>query len=759
MAMAAASTSTMSSGAYSSNSEHLRDELHRVEGLVRAHLLRFKDACPEDQRERYWHIPDAQLDRIATDEAQSVAARFATTPAIDEILRWVDARRGAIDAAVAATGAGPDLRVARLVREFGLTAAERDGLLLAALPALHSTYRRWYGVLQADPARAYATVAFLAELLARRAEDLDDAQAVFGPRERLARNRLITLLTEDEPFGARTVVADERVVQFLNGRDLLDARLSGVARWHPGRTALRDLPLPGDVANRLELLPSLRALDRPAASRLRLEFLGPDPGLAERACAAVAAGFDQGLLVVDVQRALASGVAWPIVVDAALREARLVPAMTLVTHVSMLMEEGDAGGRLAYLLERLADHPHPAALEAGAPAVEDSRTAADWLSFRLPAPTVAMRERLWSVQLAQERQLPEPRTIVRDLASAFQLTDSQIRDAAQAARALARRRDPFAPSLGADDLFVACRRLSATRLVAFAQRIEPRTRLTLEHDVVLPPANKRALAELQGRIRNHLRVHGAMGLGPHLRLGRGVTAMFVGGSGTGKTIAAEVLASEQQVDLYRVDLAALTSKWVGETEKNLSKVFADAERANCMLFFDEADSMFGRRGEVREARDRWANLEVNYLLQRIEDYSGVVILATNLRQNIDDAFQRRIHVVVEFPVPDAASRRLFWARLLPGEAHLDVTPADLDDIALRFELTGGNIRNVVLDACFRALDAGSTSVSLRHLIASIAREYQKTARPVTQGDFGRYYDWAMRDVVAPPDLNAAAMEG
>jgi SpoVK/Ycf46/Vps4 family AAA+-type ATPase len=195
---------------------------------------------------------------------------------------------------------------------------------------------------------------------------------------------------------------------------------------------------------------------------------------------------------------------------------------------------------------------------------------------------------------------------------------------------------------------------------------------------------------------------------------------------------------------------------VGETEKNLSRVFADAERANCMLFFDEADSMFGRRGEVREARDRYANLEVNYLLQRIEDYSGVVILATNLRQNIDEAFQRRLHMIVEFPVPDPASRRLLWTRLLPGRPHLDVQPRDLDDLALRFELTGGNIRNVVLDACFRALEAGATSVTLRHLVAGIAREYQKTARPVTQGDFGDYYDWAMSDVVAPSGDGVAA---
>ena len=535
-------------------------------------------------------------------------------------------------------------------------------------------------------------------------------------------------------------------------------RWSAAARWQPERPALRDLPLPPDVANRLELLPALRALDGRHTSRLRLEFLGPDPGLAEQACAAVAGGLGQALLVVDVRRAPAAATPWPVLVDTALREARLVPAVTLFAHASLLTEDGEAGTRMASLLERVADHPHPIAIEAGAPAVEDSRTAAEWLSFRLPAPTIAMRQRLWTGQLAPERHLADRATLASDLATAFQLTGSQVRDAAHAARALARRRDPFAPELQPDDLFAACRLLSATRLVAFAQRTEPRTTLTLERDVVLPPANMRALAELQARIRNHARVHGAMGLGPHLRLGRGVTALFVGGSGTGKTIAAEVLASQQQVDLYRVDLAALTSKWVGETEKNLSRVFADAERANCMLFFDEADSMFGRRGEVREARDRWANLEVNYLLQRIEDYSGVVILATNLRQNIDDAFQRRLHVIVEFPVPDAASRRLLWSRLLPAAAHLDLPPGALDDIALRFELTGGNIRNVVLDSCFRALEAGTTTVTVRHLVASIAREYQKTARPVTHGDFGHYYDWAMRDVVAPAG-DALAAEG
>jgi SpoVK/Ycf46/Vps4 family AAA+-type ATPase len=269
-------------------------------------------------------------------------------------------------------------------------------------------------------------------------------------------------------------------------------------------------------------------------------------------------------------------------------------------------------------------------------------------------------------------------------------------------------------------------------------------------DLVLPPANRAQLRELQTRIKNHGRVYATMGLSDRHRLGRGVTALFVGGSGTGKTMAAEVLASEQQVDLYRVDLAALVSKWVGETEKNLSRIFSDAEQANCMLFFDEADALFGQRGAVKEARDRWANLEVNYLLQRIEEYSGVVILATNLRQNIDEAFQRRIHELVEFPMPDRTLRREIWRRLLPDHAHASIEERDLEELASRFDLSGGSIRNVTLAACYRAMGEVDQRLTIRHLVASAAREYQKAMRPVTVGEFGiEFHAWAMDDVIAP----------
>src|SRR5262249_54793120 len=207
---------------------------------------------------------------------------------------------------------------------------------------------------------------------------------------------------------------------------------------------------------------------------------------------------------------------------------------------------------------------------------------------------------------------------------------------------------------------------------------------------------------------------------------------------------------EQGVDLYKVDLSAVVSKWVGETEKNLSRVFAEAEDTNAMIFFDEADALFGKRGEVKEAQDRWANMETNYLLQRVEEYAGVVILPSNLRQNIDEAFVRRIHVIVEFPFPDAAARARILATLFPRSVGKP-RPDELAMLAERFPLAGGGLKNVVLDATFRAIAEGregSPGVGGRHLRAAMAREYQKGGKPITKGEFGTdFHRWVEEDIL------------
>jgi SpoVK/Ycf46/Vps4 family AAA+-type ATPase len=270
----------------------------------------------------------------------------------------------------------------------------------------------------------------------------------------------------------------------------------------------------------------------------------------------------------------------------------------------------------------------------------------------------------------------------------------------------------------------------------FGRRIEPRLGLSFA-DLVLPTPNQRQLQELRTRIRSISQV-AAAGFEARMTLGKGLIGLFTGSSGTGKTMAAELLAREQGVDLFKVDLSSVVSKWVGETEKNLASVFAEAEAANAIIFFDEADALFGKRGEVRQSQDRWANMEINYLLQRVEEYAGVVILATNLRQNIDEAFLRRIHVIVEFPAPDSAARLRILQGLFPpgikrpGDAELSI-------VAEQFRISGGSLKNIVLDAAFRAFDeagSGAPSIELRHLIVATGREYQKLGRPMTRSEFG-----------------------
>jgi SpoVK/Ycf46/Vps4 family AAA+-type ATPase len=262
-------------------------------------------------------------------------------------------------------------------------------------------------------------------------------------------------------------------------------------------------------------------------------------------------------------------------------------------------------------------------------------------------------------------------------------------------------------------------------------------------------ANRRQIEELRARIRQRGQVYSGLGFERRLSLGKGLIVLFSRSFGTGKTMTAELLAREQDVDMYKVDLASIVSKWVGETEKNLNQLFAEAEDANAIIFFDEADALFGERGEVKGAQDRWANLEVNFLLQPVEEYSGVVILATNLGQNIDEAFVRRVHVMVEFPSPDAEARFRTWRGMFPAGV-LPPPDEDIRGLATQVKLPGGSIRNIVVDAAFRApvVSSGECKIELRHLVLATAREYQKLGKPITKGGFGETsYPWVAEEIL------------
>jgi SpoVK/Ycf46/Vps4 family AAA+-type ATPase len=273
---------------------------------------------------------------------------------------------------------------------------------------------------------------------------------------------------------------------------------------------------------------------------------------------------------------------------------------------------------------------------------------------------------------------------------------------------------------------------NASGLERLARRIHPR--VTWD-DLVLPAATVEHLREIADRAAHRDLVHEEWRMGGG-KGSQGVTALFVGESGTGKTMGAEVLAHELGLDLYAIDLATVVDKYVGETEKNLDRVFEAAGHVNCVLFFDEADALFGKRSDVQDAHDRYANVETAYLLQRMETFEGIAILATNLRANIDDAFTRRLDAMVDFPVPEEEHRRELWERCL-GPRAPRAEDLDLDFLAHSFELSGGNIRNVTLAAAFLAAAEGRP-ISMADLIRGTGREYRKLGRLVSESEFGSH---------------------
>jgi SpoVK/Ycf46/Vps4 family AAA+-type ATPase len=358
--------------------------------------------------------------------------------------------------------------------------------------------------------------------------------------------------------------------------------------------------------------------------------------------------------------------------------------------------------------------------------------------FELPKPDYDQRLALWQQHLAA---LPQSADLsFSAVASKFTLTDGQINAAAQQVAAALKTRPPDEQLVTGDDLHQAARWCSNQALRELARKIEPKHSWS---DAILSPLCARQLHEMYLSVKHRHVVYSQWGFDDKLAYGKGVTALFYGPSGTGKTMVAGILARELGLDLYQIDLSTVVSKYIGETEQNLSRIFHAAEASNAILFFDEADALFGKRSEVKDARDRYANIEVAYLLQKMEEYDGIAILATNLHGNMDEAFARRLHHTVEFKQPDVRMREQLWRGVFPAQTPLS-PQLDFTFLARQFDLSGGNIRNAALSAAFLAADADQP-VSMEMIVTAIARELQKMGKLSTRDVFQHYYAALQQD--------------
>jgi hypothetical protein len=591
---------------------------------------------------------------------------------------------------------------------YGLSSDECDTLLIALAPEIDTRYERIYAYLHDDVSRRRPSVGLVLNLLSLSAADKLEKRSLFSASSPLVANRLIRLAA-DEPMPRREIVLDAGIVALLLGEPALESTLARFVR-------LVQAPEAGQPAD-----PGLVKLARRAAARgrpLLLYFRGTDEDEKRAAATALACELGAPLLIADVGRAARHIRDLEEWLHDLARAAFLRRAVVYLGALDAVPDESTREIALGAL-----EAFRGVVIVSGAQELRISRERArGMVTVPFEAPAWEERWRLWEAALG-ERGLQADGEALHALSECFLFSRSQIEDAAETAAHLA---DYRGEPRGVERVFEACRMSSGHDLGTLTRRVKPMHRWS---DLVLPEETVEQLHEICRRVTRRHQVQEEWGFSRKLSGGKGVNALFHGHSGTGKTMAAEVVAGELRLDLYKIDLAGVVSKYIGETEKNLDRIFRAAETANAILLFDEADALFGKRSEVRDSHDRYANLEISYLLQKMEQYEGVSILATNLRQNLDDAFLRRLAFTVAFPFPDEGGRRRIWAGIWPAETPLALD-VDADWLGSRFLLSGGNIRNAALAAAYLAADDGS-DVTLSHVLRAVRAEFQKMGKILT----------------------------
>jgi len=612
--------------------------------------------------------------------AALVAARRGTGDDVDDRFLGLYVGDAEVDALLAArrTPWPPAVPVGTggldaLAAAFGLSALDLALLVVAVAPDVEPAFERLYAYLNDDVSRRRASVGLALALCGADPAD-GPARARLGPAGPLVAHRLVHVDDADRPFLTRAVRPADRVVAHLLGDGTYDPVVAA---------ALGEPPVP------LNVLPDLA---KALAGGARLAYVQETPGSAGRAGAAAAidaAGL--AVLPVDLSR-----VADPAECAAlAAREALLTGAGLLAGPVEAPPRAFAELGCVTVLYGRATWDPY---WSTQVPYV-----------VQAPVPGAAERAALWrALAGADLADVPGDEVV---------LSPDGMRRAVAAARLGGGTPDRAALVAGA-------RTQNGAALERLARRVRPAVSLD---DVVLAEETRTQLEHVVDRARHRLRVVGEWGMRPGGGRGHGVTALFTGEPGTGKTTSAEALAHRLGLDLYVVDLSRVVDKYVGETEKNLERVFDEAEGVNGVLLFDEADALFGKRSPVGDAHDRHANIEVAYLLQRMESFDGLAVLATNLRGNVDEAFLRRLDAIVDFAPPDAAARADLWRRCLGRVPRDDV---DVRLLAERFDLSGGGIRSAAVAAAYGAAASG-LPVTTAGLVAAARAEYRKLGRLLT----------------------------
>ncbi|MBW4508236.1 MAG: ATP-binding protein [Scytonematopsis contorta HA4267-MV1] len=631
----------------------------------------------------------------------------------------------------------PDSPLAWLQKSFELSAFDIDILAIALAPELDRRYERLYAYLQDDVRLKHPTVDLALNLLCSTATDKLAHRANFATNAPLIRHNILHLAGLNHPekstLLASTLQLDEQIIRFLLGQPGLDARLVPFCQLLQSPLPADILPL--DIETKQDLLATITNYWR-QSQPLNLYFHGEDQTSKLQGAATLAAEIKAPLLTVDFTKIIDAKANFELTLKLIFREAWLQNTLLYFDGFDILQHQEQAIS-YQYLIQALKEARGITILAGTQPWTPPGKGAIGIVNIPFTIPDFEQRRTFWQNHLATAN-IQLNLTDLDTLADRFRLTPDQIADAVATASNIAHfhsaqstKQESAQPTI--NDLFAAARTQSGHELAALARKIEPK--YTWD-DIILPEDQVAQLREIcnQAKYRHFVQVE--WGFAQKSSLGKGLNVLFSGVPGTGKTMAAEVIASDLQLDLYKIDLSQIVSKYIGETEKNLNRVFTGAANSNAILLFDEADSLFSKRSEVKDARDRYANIEIAYLLQKMEEYEGVAILTTNLQQSMDEAFVRRLHFIIQFFLPNENHRRHIWEKVFPTQAPYS-PDIDFNFLARQFSISGADIRNIASSAAYLAANNGQV-ITMTHLVRAIRRQYQKIGKILMPEELGEY---------------------
>lgn len=714
---------------YSDGLQHIADELNKLDLIIKRHIAGFRVHLEESHSHsgnQHMFISHEEIDWLLQDEDLNDNSQSQMDTLDNEIIE--------IDSLIAeklenSEVQGIVLPLLHLTRLYNLSEFEVQVLIITLAPELRRKYDRIYAYLQDDITRKRASIDLVLNLLCRYEKDRWQLQNLFTKNGVLLQANLVNLIEDpNSPSGCSSLgqflKLDPGILNFILGDDNPDSRLLDFAHLKSADDTSDFIFTDTKTSQYVSDLIDWRFESQVGpAKNLVLHLHGPlgvgKQNLALQQCKRLQCN----LLYLDARRLYGDETNIEESLRLAFREAMLLQAPLYIQSVDILIHDESRNKFFISVISKLVDEYGWLTFLAGEKPWQAQHFFENsvFKDIELAMPGFLLRKQAWIKSMESKGEQLDDEIAIQ-LASQFHLTPGQIQTATDAIN-LEHSLKSHSSIDNNSELVDACRDQSNQRLRDLAVKVDA---LYNWNDLILPHHSQSLLKQICDQIRQQHKVFNLWGFDKKLSYGKGLSALFSGPPGTGKTMAAQVIANEIQLDLYKVDLSTVISKYIGETEKNLSHIFREAENSNSILFFDEADAIFGKRTEINDAHDRYANIEVSYLLQKMEEYDGIVILASNFRSNMDDAFMRRIRFIIEFPFPDEESRLQIWKIHFPEQAPV-ADDIDYDFLAKQFPIPGGNIKNIILNAAFQAAKC-DTPITMDHLLEGTKHEYEKIGK-------------------------------